>query len=105
MAEYTIAEPSQLRASVGTKAAELVGHIDVIEGNLQVDLFDLRRTRGTIRADVASISMTDTTRGEISWVSAVAQALIKSRTGDEVRLLTPTGWETIEVLDVRYPAP
>ncbi len=54
---------------------------------------------------ILGIDEADTTLGQISWVSPVAQALIKSRTGDEVRLRTPTGWETIDVLDVRYPAP
>jgi len=43
--------------------------------------------------------------GQVSWVSPVAQALLKSRQGDEVRLRTPAGWEILEILDVSYPAP
>jgi transcription elongation factor GreB len=50
------------------------------------------------------IDEADTTRGQISWVSPVAQALLKARVGDEVRLRTPSGWETLEVLAVSYPA-
>ena len=41
----------------------------------------------------------------VSWVSPVAKALLKAREGDEVRLVTPGGVETIEVIAVRYPAP
>lgn len=47
----------------------------------------------------------DTAQGHISWVAPVAQALLKAREGDEVRLRTPHGWESLEVLEVRYPAP
>jgi transcription elongation factor GreB len=41
----------------------------------------------------------------VSWVSPVARALLKAREGDEVRLVTPAGPETIEIVEVRYPAP
>jgi len=41
----------------------------------------------------------------VSWVSPIARALIKARVGDEVQLMTPGGLETLEVLEVRYPAP
>jgi transcription elongation factor GreB len=54
---------------------------------------------------ILGIDEADSSQGQISWVSPVAQALLKARVGDEVRLHTPAGWETIEVLDVRYPAP
>lgn len=47
----------------------------------------------------------DSLKGEVSWVSPIARALLKSREGDEVRLVTPSGVETIEVLEVSYPAP
>jgi transcription elongation factor GreB len=35
----------------------------------------------------------------------VARALLKAREGDEVRLVTPAGTETIEIVSVCYPAP
>ena len=44
-------------------------------------------------------------RGEVSWVSPIARALLKARVGDELQVATPGGLETIEVVDVRYPAP
>ena len=44
-------------------------------------------------------------RGEVSWVSPIARALLKARVGDELQVATPGGVETIEVVDVSYPAP
>jgi transcription elongation factor GreB len=43
--------------------------------------------------------------GQISWVSPVARALLKSRVGEEVSLMTPLGLKLLEVLKVDYPAP
>ncbi len=53
---------------------------------------------------ILGIDEADTAQGQVSWVSPVAQALLKAREGDEVRMRTPTGWETLEVLEVSYPA-
>ena len=44
-------------------------------------------------------------QGEVSWISPVARALLKSRVGDEVVLATPSGPARIEVIAVRYPPP
>ena len=41
-------------------------------------------------------------RGQISWVSPVARALMKSRVGDTVEVKTPAGPEPIEVLEIEY---
>ncbi len=54
---------------------------------------------------ILGIDEADSTRGQISWISPVAQALLKAREGDEVRLVTPAGVQTLEILEVRYPAP
>lgn len=43
--------------------------------------------------------------GEVSWVSPIARTLLKARTGDVLRLVTPGGAVEIAVTDVRYPAP
>ena len=43
-------------------------------------------------------------RGEVSWVSPIAKALLKHRAGDSVKLPTPKGIVEIEVVDVRYEA-
>jgi len=45
----------------------------------------------------------DSLQGEVSWVSPIAKALLKSRVGDEVQLRTPGGLEVLEVLEVHYP--
>lgn len=57
------------------------------------------------RIRILGIDEADALRGEVSWVSPMARALLKAREGDEVRLITPGGAELIEVLAVEYPAP
>ena len=54
---------------------------------------------------IKGIDEADSLTGEVSWVSPVARALLKAREGDEVRLVTPAGVETIEVVQVHYPSP
>lgn len=54
---------------------------------------------------ILGIDEADSARGQVSWISPVAQALLKAREGDEVRLRTPAGVETLEIVQVRYPAP
>ncbi len=54
---------------------------------------------------IKGIDEADALQGEVSWVSPVARALLKSREGDEVQLMTPGGLERLEVITVRYPAP
>jgi transcription elongation factor GreB len=53
---------------------------------------------------IVGVDEVDPARGLVSWMSPVAQALIrgKAREGDSVRLRTPAGEDTIEVLEVRY---
>jgi transcription elongation factor GreB len=57
----------------------------------------------TIR--ILGVDEAESARGEVSWVAPIARALLKARVGDEVRLVTPRGVETIEVLEVSYPPP
>lgn len=54
---------------------------------------------------IKGVDEVDHLAGEVSWVSPIARALLKAREGDEVTLSTPGGVETLEVLEVRYPAP
>ncbi len=54
---------------------------------------------------IKGIDEVDSLQGEVSWIAPIARALLKSRTGDEVQLMTPGGLERIEVVDVSYPAP
>jgi transcription elongation factor GreB len=53
---------------------------------------------------IKGIDEVDNLQGEVSWVSPIARALLKARVGDEVSLMTPGGLETLEVVEVRYPA-
>ena len=54
---------------------------------------------------IMGIDEVDSTQGQVSWISPVAQALLKAREGDEVMLMTPAGLQRLEVIEVRYPAP
>jgi transcription elongation factor GreB len=54
---------------------------------------------------IKGIDESDSLAGEVSWISPIARTLLKTREGDEVKLVTPAGVETIEVVEVRYPAP
>jgi len=54
---------------------------------------------------ILGVDEAESARGEVSWISPVARALLKARVGDELKLVTPRGLETIEVLDVSYPEP
>lgn len=51
---------------------------------------------------IVGVDEVDPANGLISWVSPVAKALIKSREGDTVSLMTPAGRLELEVLEVRY---
>jgi transcription elongation factor GreB len=62
--------------------------------------------RGEARTvTIKGIDEADNLNGEVSWISPIARALLKSREGDEVQLMTPGGLEKIEVIEVRYPSP
>lgn len=54
---------------------------------------------------ILGIDEANSALGQISWISPVARALLKSRVGDEVNLVTPHGVQVLEVLKVEYPAP
>jgi transcription elongation factor GreB len=54
---------------------------------------------------VTIVGIDETTFGEgrISWTSPVARALMRRQVGDAVSVHTPTGPETIEILEIAYP--
>jgi transcription elongation factor GreB len=52
---------------------------------------------------IVGVDETENQAGRISWVSPVARALLGARVGDLVKLRTPQGVETIEVVTIRYP--
>jgi len=53
---------------------------------------------------ILGIDEADSLQGQVSWVSPIARTLLKSREGDELKLVTPAGVIDIEVLAVSYPA-
>jgi len=53
---------------------------------------------------IVGIDEADLEAGLVSWVSPIAKALLKAREGDVVKVRTPAGEETIEVVEIRYPA-
>ncbi len=56
-----------------------------------------------VTVTIVGIDEADTAQGRISWVSPVARALLGAGIGDAVRLRTPQGVETLEVVAIRYP--
>ncbi len=52
---------------------------------------------------ILGIDEADSLKGEVTWISPIARALIKAREGDVVKLVTPLGVQEIEVLSVHYP--
>jgi transcription elongation factor GreB len=53
---------------------------------------------------IMGIDEADSAKGQVSWISPIARALLKSREGDAVKLVTPSGVQEIEVIEVSYPA-
>ena len=53
---------------------------------------------------ILGIDEADSLNGQVSWVSPIAQALLKAHVGDVVKLQTPKGLIEIEVLKVTYPS-
>ena len=53
---------------------------------------------------ILGIDEADSLNGQVSWVSPIAQALLKAHVGDLVKLQTPKGLIEIEVLKVTYPS-
>jgi transcription elongation factor GreB len=51
---------------------------------------------------IVGIDEADASRGEISWTSPLARALLGRRAGDEVELQTPQGISHLEIVGVRY---
>jgi transcription elongation factor GreB len=61
--------------------------------------------RGETTVTIVGIDEADLGRGEVSWISPIARALMKAREGDIVELRAPSGVEPIEVLAIRYGDP
>ena len=51
---------------------------------------------------LVGVDEADLSQGKISWLSPLAQALMKSRAGDTVKLQTSAGTDAFEVLTIHY---
>ncbi len=94
-----------------TKRLELASVSDpsVHHGNDQI-FFGATVTYEDLQGQVTTVTIlgideADSLKGQVSWVSPIARALLKSRVGDVVKLQTPKGVQDIEVVQVSYPAP
>ena len=66
-----------------------------------VTYLDARDEEKTVR--IVGVNEVRHERGEVSWISPIARALLKAQEGDVVKLRTPHGVEAIEVLAISYP--
>jgi transcription elongation factor GreB len=60
---------------------------------------------GETTVTIVGVDEADLARGEVSWLSPIARALMKAHAGDVVELRAPSGIELIEVLAIRYDPP
>src|SRR5271169_122634 len=57
---------------------------------------------GETTITIVGIDEADFARGQVSWISPIARALMKASEGDIVELRAPGGIEQIEVIGIRY---
>ena len=58
-----------------------------------------------ITVTIVGVDEADMDSGKISIGSPVALALLKARRGDEVKVRTPRGQESLEIVAIQYPDP
>ncbi len=75
-------------------------NLDRVFFGATVTYADGRGTEKTIT--IVGIDEADFARGQVSWMSPVARALMKAQEGDTVDLRTPAGVQQIAVLEIRY---
>jgi transcription elongation factor GreB len=57
-------------------------------------------TEHTVR--IVGVDEAQLERGEVSWISPIARALLKAHEGDVIELRAPGGIKSIEVVEIRY---
>jgi transcription elongation factor GreB len=62
----------------------------------------VRMAGGIKELTIVGADEVDPAHGRVSWVSPVARALLKARAGDSVVLRSPSGEETVDILEVSY---
>ncbi len=58
----------------------------------------------TVTVTIVGADEADSDRGHISWLSPVARALLKAYEGDVVEVRTPAGPDSLEIIEIVYPA-
>ena len=53
---------------------------------------------------IVGVDEADFARGQVSWISPVARALLKAREGEVVELRAPSGIEQLEIVSISYDA-
>jgi transcription elongation factor GreB len=54
------------------------------------------------RYRIVGMDEVEPAKGDVSWISPVAKALLKARLGDTVSIQTPGGVRELEIVDVKY---
>ena len=62
----------------------------------------LRMAGQTRELTIVGADEVEPSKGQVSWISPIAKALLKAREGDTVLLRSPAGEEKVEILEVRY---
>jgi transcription elongation factor GreB len=62
----------------------------------------IRTQAETKEITIVGVDEADPARGQVSWISPMAKALLKAREGDVVTLRSPAGEEQLEILEVSY---
>jgi transcription elongation factor GreB len=91
--------------STGLESAEVVDpkqqkKLDQVFFGATVTYAEGRENEKTIT--IVGIDEADLSRGQVSWVSPVARALMRAHDGNIVDVRAPSGVEQIEVLEIRY---
>jgi len=73
---------------------------DVVFFGATVKVLDESGTEASY--SIVGLDETDPARGRISWISPLARALLKARTGDSVRFPAPGGMRELEIIDIEY---
>ncbi|OAI49452.1 transcription elongation factor GreB [Gammaproteobacteria bacterium SCGC AG-212-F23] len=88
-----------------------ITNAEIVDPNLQKNLTKvffgatvtyLQKDGSEKTVKIVGIDEANLEKGKISWISPVAKALLKSAVGDVVKLHTPNGTETLEILAIKY---
>ncbi len=86
------------------QAAEIVvppeGPAEVVRFGTTVTVRESDGTEVIYR--IVGVDEMDIDRGWVSWLSPIAKALLNSKLGQRIRFKSPSGEETLEIVDIRY---